>query len=246
MKNNNNYTTLVIGGSQGLGFSLAEHLARQGHHISIMSRTAPPLQEGIQHFPTDLCNEEVLNRSLKEIRKCYPSLNNIVFLQRNREKEDSWNKELKLSLTATKTIIESLKDLFLNGGSITLVTSVVDHFIGSEQPLEYHVAKAGMNQMARYYAARLGPSNIRCNVVSPSIFIKEHTKEYHASESRRLLYKKAIPLGRAADAIEVCNVIEFLCSDKSSYITGQNIAVDGGLSTQAHLTLAEKFSLYSP
>ena len=242
MKQPHHHHTLIIGGSQGLGLVLAEQLLLQDHHISIVSRTPSCVQAGIKHFAADLCNEKEIQTVLHKIKKEYPLLNNLIFLQRYRGDGDSWNNEIKVSLTATKIIIETLKDCFSEGGSIVMVSSVADHFIGDEQAIEYHVAKAGLNNMARYYAVTLGPQNIRCNSVSPCLFIKDRTRDYHESEQRAQLYKKIVPLGRAANATEICNVIEFLCSDKATYVTGQNIIVDGGLSTQAHLRLSEKLS----
>ena len=167
----------------------------------------------------------------------------MIFLQRDRGEKNSWENEIAVSLTATKTIINALQDHFSERGSIVIVSSVANCLIGDEQPLEYHLAKSGMNQIARYYAVTLGRKNIRCNTVSPSIFIKDRTQLYHQDKKRVALYQKIIPLGRPANSEEICNVIEFLCSDKARYITGQNITVDGGLSSQAHLTLAEKLPL---
>lgn len=242
MKQQYQHQTLLIGGSQGLGLVLAEQLLLQGHHVSIVSRTPPLTQSEIKHFSADLCNEKDIQTLLHKIKKEYPLLHNLIFLQRYRGDADSWNNEIKTSLTATKTIIETLKNNFSEGGSIVMVSSVADHLIGDEQPVEYHVAKAGLNNMARYYAVTLGPQNIRCNSISPCLFIKDRTRVYHESKQRSELYRKIVPLGRAAHAREICDVIEFLCSHKATYITGQNIIVDGGLSAQAHLRLSEKLS----
>ena len=242
MKNKNQPTTLLVGGSQGLGLVLAEQFALCGHQVAILSRTAPVLKERMKHFAADLCDEKEIKAILPQIKKEYPLLNNLIFLQRYRGTEDSWDNEIKVSLTATKLIIEATKDHFTQGGSIVMLSSVADHLIGDEQPVEYHVAKAGLTNMARYYAVTLGPQNIRCNAVSPCLFIKNRTEAYHHTEQRTQLYNKIIPLGRAADATEICNVIEFLCSEKATYITGQNIIVDGGLSAQAQLRLSEKLS----
>ena len=178
---------------------------------------------------------------LREIAADKLPLHNLIFVQRHRGEGDAWAGEIETSLTATKTIIEKLTRK-LTGGSIVIVTSVADSFIASEQPVGYNVAKAGLAHMARYYAVTLAGKGIRSNCVSPSVFIKDRTRAFHKTAVSARFHKKAIPLGRAARAEEVCSVIAFLCSDDASYVTGQNIAVDGGLSAQAHLTLAEKAS----
>lgn len=235
--------TLIVGGSKGLGRALAATLARRGHKVSVLSRTAPPKSGAkIRHFKADIGDTTQLSAVLREIAADQLPLNNLIFVQRHRGEGDAWAGEIATSLTATKTIIEKLTRKLTGGGSIVIVTSVADSFIASEQPVGYNVAKAGLAHMARYYAVTLAGKGIRCNCVSPSVFIKDRTRALHKTVASARFHKKAIPLGRPASAEEVCGVIAFLCSDDASYVTGQNIAVDGGLSAQAHLTLAEKAS----
>ncbi len=153
--------------------------------------------------------------------------------------------EMQTSLTATKDMIEVLADEFdaTNGGSIVVVSSVAGHLIAEEQPLSYHVAKAGLNQLVRYYAVALGPKGIRVNCVSPGTVLKEESKEYYLRDDQlQSLYKKITPLGRMGRSEEIADVVGFLCSRRASFITGQNIIVDGGLSLQWHESLARKVS----
>ena len=234
--------SLIIGGSRGLGLEMALAFLAGGHAVSIISRIPPARARGkkLHHFKADIGKKRELATVLDEILASKAPLHNIVFTQRYRGGGDPWAGEMETSLTATKTIIETLAGKFTAGGSIVIVTSVADKFIADEQPVAYHVAKAGLGHMVRYFAVTLGHKGIRCNSVSPSIFIKEESGDFHKATQRSQFYKKVIPLGRAADASEICNVIAFLCSDGASYVTGQNIAVDGGVSAQAHLTLALK------
>jgi NAD(P)-dependent dehydrogenase (short-subunit alcohol dehydrogenase family) len=193
----------------------------------------------------DLTDKERLDAVLAEIVSKNGKLSNLVFLQRYRGKHDDWNGEIETTLTATKYIVEQLSAEFDDGAdkSMVLVSSVFSRFVGDGQALSYHVAKAGLDQMVRYYAVVLGPKGIRVNGVSPITFLKEESKDVYLKDAKLMnLYKTIIPLARMGTSEEVANVIAFLCSHKASFVTGQNIVVDGGLSLIWQETLARRLS----
>lgn len=97
-----------------------------------------------------------------------------------------------------------------------------------KNPLEYGVGKAGIIQMTRYLAVHYGRQNIRFNCISPGPFPNPLTQQNDPAFIGRLSGKT--PLGRIGQPAEVASVVAFLLSSASSYITGQNIAVDGGWS----------------
>lgn len=93
-------------------------------------------------------------------------------------------------------------------------------------PIEYGVGKAGIQQMARYLAVHWGPQGVRCNSVSPGPFPNPTLQAEKPEFIERLAQK--VPLGRVGQAGEIAGAVTFLLSDASSFITGQNLAVDGG------------------
>ena len=196
------------------------------------------------YVKTDLMNENSFLKELAEIVRLRGKIHHLIFLQRFRGNEDSWRGELEVSLNATRKIIDFLKNEFDTDSnvikSIIMVSSVAGNFANNSQPLSYSIAKAGLNHMVKYYAAELGASDIRVNGVSPIGFIKEESRRYYLEENKKLnaLYQKIIPLRRMCMAEDITNVISFLCSSKASFISGQNIIVDGGLSVVSHETLA--------
>lgn len=148
-------------------------------------------------------------------------------------------------MTASKNVIERLADEFdgSNENSIVLVSSLAGHFIAEEQPLSYHLAKAGINQMVRYYAFALGPKGIRVNCVSSGAVLKGESKDFYLQNKQIYdLYKRIIPLGRMVTSEDIAHVIAFLCSPKASLMTGQNLIVDGGVSLQGQESLARKLT----
>jgi NAD(P)-dependent dehydrogenase (short-subunit alcohol dehydrogenase family) len=97
--------------------------------------------------------------------------------------------------------------------------------------------------LVRYYAVALGPRGIRVNGVSPGTVVKRENQEFYArSEALVGVFKRTIPLGRMGTAVDVANVIAFLCGPQASFVTGQQIVVDGGVSLLSQESLARKIA----
>jgi len=96
----------------------------------------------------------------------------------------------------------------------------------SKNPIEYGVNKAGIIQMTRYLAVHWGKDNVRCNCISPGAFPNPAIQNENPEFIERLSRKS--PMGRIGKPEEIAGVVFFLLSEASSYITGQNLSVDGG------------------
>jgi NAD(P)-dependent dehydrogenase (short-subunit alcohol dehydrogenase family) len=234
---------ILIGGTRGAGRALALSLLSQGCRISVLGRTRPTGLEGsaFRFIEADLEQPgEAAGRVLEVIPGQGP-IHGLVFLQRYRGKGDDWDGEITVELTATKTIIEACVEHFAPAplAAIVTVASNAATLIQNGGPLSYHIAKAGMVQLARWYAMKLGPKGIRANSVSPCTYLKEESKGFYLeNETLHNLYQQIVPLGRMGTAEEVAQAIEFLISPKASFITGQDLLVDGGLSLHLHDRMA--------
>ncbi len=163
--------------------------------------------------------------------------------QRYRGQDDDWTGEIQVSLTATRQLIELLVPKFETRGDrgIVLVSSVFGDRVGDGQPLSYHLCKAGMNQMTRFYAANLGQKGIRVNAITPFTFLKEESKDFYLNNKELSdLYQEIIPLGRMGTTEDSANAIAFLCSPAAGFITGQNLYIDGGMSLVWPETIARR------
>lgn len=239
--------TIIIGGTRGLGKIVTNVLRKEGHKLSILARNKPEKDKqntgDVLYIEADLLKNDSFSQKLTEIIKTRGRVHHLIFLQRYRGDGDRWVGDLEISLNATRNIIDFLINEFdtdVNShSSIVIVSSIGGIFAVNSQPLSYSVAKAGLNQMVRYYAAKLGSKGIRVNAVSPITFLKEESRHYYL-ENKKLneLYQNIIPLKRMCTADDVANVISFLCSFRASFISGQNIIVDGGLSVVAHEEMA--------
>ena len=241
--------SLVVGGTKGIGHSIVTNLSKVGHLLSVISRRPPkdkgqPMP-GIDYWALDLSDEQHLVSSISEMISRNGPLTNLVFCQRYRGDGDDWNGEIETSLTATRKLVDMFADQAdnENDNSIIIISSVASYFVAEEQPLSYHIGKAALNQMVRYYAVTLGSRKIRVNSVSPGLVLKEEAKNFYLeNEHIHQLYRSITPLDRMATPEDIAYVTEFLCSSKSSFITGQDIVVDGGLSLPMQHSLARKLS----
>ena len=238
---------LIIGGTRGLGREVVRLFCSLGYLVSVIGRREPPEIDksisGARYRIADLADTKILKALIEDIAAKNGPLNYIVFCQRYRGNGDPWEGEIDISLTLTKLVVEGSQNHFERGGdnAIVLVSSVFADFIGESQAIGYHVGKAGLNQMMRYYAVTLGQKGIRVNSVTPFTFLKDESKDFYVqNEKLSNLYKEIIPVRRMGTTADSANLISFLCSPRSSFINGQSIYVDGGLSLVWPETLARK------
>jgi len=247
--NNNHY--LIIGGTKGIGKQLVKILAEdKSNYISVIGRNPGfELNEmNAKEYAADVTDCEHVFSNIADAVNSFGKISNIVFMQRHRSKADELDKDVSIAVTATKSIIDFLitNQLFSDKNtskSIVLVSSIADSYIAEEQPAGYHVAKAGLVQLGRYYALKLGVLGIRVNTVSPCVVAKIEALEfYKKNQSLVEKFNRFIPLGRMGTPVDIANTIIFLSSPKASYITGQNIVVDGGLTLRSHESLIRDLS----
>lgn len=230
--------TVVIGGSSGLGKVVAHAYAKDGFHVSVVSRNRPAFIDetsNFSHFSADLSGLDFHKAhelaSLIVGNSGRPSY--IIFCQRYRGGERSFANELFISISATELLIEAFVPHFAADGdrAIVAVSSVYADYVGSSQPLSYHVVKSGLNALIRYYAVDLGKKGIRSNAIAPLTYLKDESKHIYLENSTTMeKYKKLVPLKRMPTAQECADAMKYLGSEKASFINGQIIYVDGGVS----------------
>jgi NAD(P)-dependent dehydrogenase (short-subunit alcohol dehydrogenase family) len=206
-------------------------MSAEGHAVSVVARSAGELN-GVDYHACDLTSMDP-TALLEAIRRRSGSIDAVAFFQRFRGAGDPWAGEISTSLSATRALIEASPDYFATDGlrSIVLVSSVNAVFVTPMLPPGYHVAKAGLCQLARYYACTLGPRGIRVNAVCPSTFVKPESESYYSGKPEVRAHLAGMsPLGRMGTHRDVNDVVAFLLGERSAFVTGQAIVVDGGIS----------------
>lgn len=152
--------------------------------------------------------------------------------------ESEFDKANHLNLTATFILSRELGARMAGnqGGSLVLFSSMYgmvspdpkpyEGTLMNKNPIEYGVGKAGIIQMTKYLAVHYGQQNVRVNCISPGPFPNPGVQQNNPEFVQRLAAK--VPLGRFGKQHEIAGTVAFLLSNLSSFITGQNIAVDGG------------------
>lgn len=241
--------TIVVGGTKGIGRTIARRLASGDNLVSVIGRSEASDLASVPHIKSwtaDVGDGAALQGALAETVRAHGAASAAVLLQRYRGAGDDWEGEIATSLTGTRALLEWAGERFEDRGSgkaVVIVSSAAASYVASEQPVSYHMAKAAVTQMVRYYAVAFGSKRLRVNAISPGTIVKDESKAFYRDHPElEQLYRDIVPLGRMGTADDVADLAMFLLSARASFLTGQNIVLDGGLSLQWHESLARRVS----
>lgn len=229
--------SLIFGASKGIGKEIFNHL-RKKHNVIGFARN---IKNSKNFISLDLSKHEEISKIILSKVK-YKYIDNIVFSQRYRGEDMLEN--FYVSLFSIKKIIETLHTKMTNRGSIVIIISQASDYILNDHDIDYHLIHSALNALTRFYAVKLGPKKIRVNSVSTVTIIKPENKKFYTKKNNIYkLVKKITPLSEMGTSKNISNTVEFLCDNKSSFITGQNINVNGGINLMSHDAMAKKYFL---
>jgi 3-oxoacyl-[acyl-carrier protein] reductase len=228
-------TALVTGGAGTLGEAISIGLRDYGWDVRILDRKQQLVSfeapEGIQVDPLDVIDFDACRKYFAGLEELSVLVNcaGIARLGLVREiRERDWRDVLEVNLTAPLILTQLATDLLVKSrhGSIVNITSIAGHR-ASFSRVAYGASKAGLLQLTRQTALEYAPLGVRCNSVSPgpvnSALVRQSLSKDDYAE-----YLETIPDNRMAEPNEVANAVVFLASEEATYITGQDLAVDGG------------------
>lgn len=148
--------------------------------------------------------------------------------------DEQWNAMLDVDLTGVMRTFRSASRHISEGGALVAISSIAGGVYGWQDHSHYAAAKAGVPGLCRSLAVELAARGIRCNAVIPGLIETPQSLDAKNSLGADGLAKarKAIPLGRVGRASEVADLVCYLTGAESSYITGQSIIIDGGLTVR--------------
>jgi len=234
---------LVTGGARGIGLAIAEALADAGARIAVVDVdeaqsevAAASLQgEGHRGYRGDVTDGEALQGLFKKVEADLGPIdvlvNNAGITRDNlllRMSEEEWDQVLSVNLkgafNATKAVARGM--MKRRSGAIVNIASVIG-LMGNAGQANYAASKAGLIGFTKSIAREFASRGVRCNAIAPG-FIKTAMTDKLSQDVVDGL-KSQIPMGTLGEPEDVARVVRFLVGPSAAYITGQVIAVDGGM-----------------
>ena len=240
-------TALVTGGSRGIGKAIAQKLAQTSNVAVGYSNSKEQAVEVVNSIQAnggnaiavqiDVTDNDSVEKCFELIEKEFSSVeilvNNAGITKDNifpRLKQDDWDSVIDTNLTGSfRASQRAIKGMMKNKwGRIVFISSVAG-ISGNMGQSNYAASKAGMIGLAKTISKELGSRNITSNVIAPGYIDTDMTSFLNDEQKEDIIGQLSIK--RVGKPEDIANIVSFLCSDESEYITGQVFPVDGGLTT---------------
>jgi 3-oxoacyl-[acyl-carrier protein] reductase len=238
-----NKIVLITGASRGIGAATAKLLAKEGCHIFLgynnrfedaekVAMEIRKMKRKVWLVKMDISDENEVGIAVEEIRSIVSNIDiliinagyNILTPFKNL-RNDEWDQIIDINLNGSFYVINAMKNSINTGGAVVIVSSAAGH-TGAPHQMHYAAAKAGLINLTRSLAKAMAP-DIRVNCVAPGL-----TKTDMGRETINFLkndyLEKNLLARRAANPLEIANVIAFLVSPLSGFIYGETVNINGG------------------
>jgi NAD(P)-dependent dehydrogenase (short-subunit alcohol dehydrogenase family) len=239
--------SVITGGSSGIGLATAQRFVNEGAYVFITGRRQSELEAAVSEIGHNVTSVQGDVSNLADIDKLYAAVKkekgklDIVFANAGagafapleQISEEHFDKQFEVNVRGLLFTVQKALPLLQPGGSIVLNASIVST-TGSPAFSVYSATKAAVRSFARTWSVDLKERKIRVNAISPGVIptpgyntslgmTQEHLEQFVQSSIPN------IPLGRPGTTDEIAKAVSFLASDDSSYVTGIELFVDGGL-----------------
>jgi len=240
---------VITGAGRGIGAEIARAFASQGAKVALISRNETSCGTAAKalnaDFPgssifkgMDVADHEEVAAAAKEIAA---ELGGIDILVNNagvtrdgllmRMKSEDWDAVLDTNLKGAFNMVKAFQRPLMKGTDPRIINiSSVIGLMGNAGQSNYAASKAGLIGFTKSIARELAGRKVTCNAVAPGFITTDMTDELPEKIREDILSR--IPLGELGSVADIANIVTFLASDKARYITGQVVAVDGGMTMQ--------------
>jgi NAD(P)-dependent dehydrogenase (short-subunit alcohol dehydrogenase family) len=238
---------VISGGTSGIGLAIAQRFAQEGAHVVTFGRHRDTLDEVVQligdnvtAIQADASRLEDLDRVAGTVRSAKGKVDVIVSSAGLVEQvplpeitPDHYDRTFDLNAKAPLFLVQKMLPMMGSGGSIILVSSAM-HYMGLPNHSTYAATKAALRSYSRTWAAEFKDSGIRANTLSPGVvdtpMLDSQATTPEEATAIREGYISRAPMLRLAQPEELASAALFLASDESSFMTGSDMVVDGGIS----------------
>ncbi|MFT3804216.1 MAG: SDR family oxidoreductase [Burkholderiaceae bacterium] len=241
---------VITGSSRGIGKAIAEQMAEQGARVVISSRKAPACDEvaaaiNARHgagraiaVPANLSSKSDLENLVGQTQAQFGRIDILVCNAASNPyygslsgiSDDQFRKILENNVIANNWLIQMVVPQMAErkDGAIIIVSSI-GGLRGSNVIGAYNISKAADFQLARNLAVELGPDNIRVNCIAPGLIRTDFARALWENPETLARHTQHAPLRRIGEPVEIAGAAVFLASAAGSFVTGQAIVVDGGV-----------------
>ena len=247
---------IVTGAARGIGLAIARRLHRAGAKVALLDRAESDVQKSAASLGGIAIEVDIRDSASVDaaITQAHDRLGGLSILVNNAGmgilkplhtySDKEWDNILAVNLNGTFYAMRSAIPIMLEAsGGVVVNNASVSASSPTRGELPYSAAKAGVIALTQGAAQEYGPA-IRVNAVSPGVVRSPMTELLYQNPEVLEPVEQAIPLQRTGEVEEIADVVHFLCSDASRFMTGQNLIIDGGMSLpQAGIDDVLKWSL---
>ncbi len=234
---------LITGGNSGIGLATAKRFASEGAYVFITGRRAPELAAAVKEIGRnvtgvqgDVANLDDLDRLYAQIKRekgkldiVFANAGGAQFAPLGEITEEHYDALFNSNVKGLLFTVQKALPLLADGASIILNASVVASRAIAPEWSVYSATKAAVRSFARTWTTDLKHRRIRVNAVSPGYTDTPPWHAMEAAEEQMKVIANSVPLGRFGTPDEIAKAVVFLASDDSSYVTGTELFVDGGV-----------------
>jgi len=240
----NNKITVITGGNSGIGFATAKKFKDEGATVVITGRSEEKVKQaaaelGVEGIVADVEDLSSIDRLVEQVKNTYGAIDSLfvnagVFVPSplGHIEEASYDYQMGINLKGAIFTLEKFLPVLKEGASVINLSSI-NAYTGMPNTAIYAASKAALNSFTKTAATELAPRKIRVNAVNPGpiatpIFGKTGMPEDQLQGFAGAMQER-IPLKRFGEPSEIADLVCFLASDQSSFMTGSEINIDGGI-----------------